>query len=308
MVLPAAEDLIWARQRRATVRAAGGILDLVLPLRVGILGDTPHPGILGDTPHPGILGDTPHPGTLGDTPHPGTLGDTPHPGTLGDTPHPGGSGHPLFCAPPVVGLSWCYLALLPHVGAEHPIYGLQSRGLRRPEPERRGHEVGLLAILDARPTLPASMSEADDDAWFLYNFVLGEFGYEPALRAGEPEPEARTLALIRGRPGLGLDEWPDRRVLALLRVIRNNVATARGHRPGRVRCPVLFVAATRSAPSTEEKLAAWRRHADGPIDAIEVDCRHDHMLLPKPIARIAAVVTGRLGSSERSLFGTAPPI
>jgi len=286
MVLPAAEDLIWARQRRATVRAAGGILDLVLPLRVG------------------------------------------------------GSGQPLFCAPPIVGLSWCYLALLPHVGAEHPLYGLQSRGVRRPEPlpvsmaelardladhirmtqpngpyhlfgwslggnvafaiaeelERRGHEVGLLTILDAGPTPPDGLSDAEDRAWFLYNFVLAEFGYEPALRAGEPEPQARTLALVRGRPGLGLDEWSDRQVLALLRVIRNNVTTARGHRPGRVRCPVLFVAATRSEPTTEEKLAAWRRHVDGPLHAIEVDCRHDHLLLPQPIARIGAELTDRLGA------------
>jgi thioesterase domain-containing protein len=285
MVLPAADDFTWARQRRATVRAAGGILDLVLPVRVG------------------------------------------------------GDRQPIFCAPPIVGLSWCYLALLPHVGAEHPIYGLQSRGLRRPEPlpvsmaeqacdfadqirmtqpdgpyhlfgwsfggnvafaiaeelERRGHEVGLLTLLDPTPTLPASMSEADDRAWFLYNFVLGEFGYEAALRAGEPEPEARTLALVRGRPGLGLDEWPDRRILALLRVIRNNVAMVRGHRPGRVRCPVLFVAATRTPPTTAEKLAAWQRHAERPLDVLEVDCRHDHMLLPKPIARVGAELTRLLG-------------
>src|SRR5207247_2436395 len=33
-----------------------------------------------------------------------------------------------------VGLSWCYLALLPHVDARYPLYGLQARGLRRPEP------------------------------------------------------------------------------------------------------------------------------------------------------------------------------
>jgi thioesterase domain-containing protein len=285
MALPAAEDFTWARQRRATVRAAGGILDLVLPLRVG------------------------------------------------------GSAPPVFCAPPVVGLSWCYLALFPHIAAEHPVYGLQSRGLRRPEPlpvtmselavdfadhlrmtqptgpyhlfgwslggnvafaiaeelESSGHEVGLLAILDATPTLPDTMSAADDQAWFLYNFVLGEFGYDPAVTPDDPHPEDRTLAVIRARPGLGLEEWPDRRIRALLRVIRNNVATARAHRPGRIRCPLLFFAATRSAPTTAEKLAAWRRHANGPIDVVELDCKHQHMLLPQPIARIGAELSARIG-------------
>src|SRR5215472_11533851 len=58
----------------------------------------------------------------------------------------GGGSAPLFCAPPVVGLSWGFRALLPHIPAEHPLYGLQtSRGLRRPEP------------------LPASMAELAAD-------------------------------------------------------------------------------------------------------------------------------------------------
>src|SRR5215472_11628034 len=134
----AAEAMQSLRLHRATAKAAGGILDLVMPIRVG-------------------------------------------------------DGPALFCAHPVVGLSWCYLALVPHVDAKYPIYGLQARALRRPEPlptsmqemavdytdqirmtqpsgpyhllgwslggnvafaiaeelERRGQEIGLLVILDA---------------------------------------------------------------------------------------------------------------------------------------------------------------
>jgi thioesterase domain-containing protein len=286
-MLPSAEDFSWARQRRATVRAAGGILDPVLPLRVD------------------------------------------------------GSGCPLFCVFPVVGLSWCYLALLPHLGAGHPVYGLQSRGLRRPEPlpasmpelardfadqirtvqsagpyhllgwslggniafavaqelEQRGHQVGLLVMLDASPSLPEEMTAEDDGAWLLYNFVLAEFGYEPALTADEPEPAARMLALVRGRPGLGLDEWPDRRVLALLRVIRNNVAVTRAHRPGRVHCPLLFFAAARTPPGLAGKLAGWRPFTAGPVDAVELDCKHQHMLLPEPASRIGASLTERMAAT-----------
>jgi thioesterase domain-containing protein len=284
MALPTAEEFVWARQRRANVRAAGGILDLVLALREG------------------------------------------------------GDGPPLFCAPPLVGASWCYLALLPHIGPEYPVYGLQSRGLRRPEPlpvdmaelardfadqiritrphgpyhlfgwslggnmayavaeelERRGHQVGLLAIGDATPVLPGSISVADDNVWLLCDFVLREFGYQPVIEPDEPDPVARMLDLIRGRPGLGLDEWPDRRILALPRVIRNNIAVAQGHQPGKVRCPVLFLAATRTEHTTEQKLAAWRDHVDGPVDVVEVDCKHEHMLLPQPVARIGAEIAVRL--------------
>lgn len=282
--LPTAEEFAWARQRRADIRATGGILDLVLPLREG------------------------------------------------------GAGPALFCAPPLVGASWCYLALLPHLGAEHAVYGLQSRGLRRPEPlpvdmaelardfadqiritrpdgpyhlfgwslgantahavaeelERRGHEVGLLVIGDASADLPHSTSVADDNVWLLCDFVLREFGYQPVIEPDDPDPVARMLEVVRARPGLGLHEWPDRQLLALPRVIRNNIAVAQRHRPGRVRCPVLFIAATEDERSTESKVASWDDHVSGAIDVVTVDCKHEHMLLPEPVARIGASLTARL--------------
>jgi thioesterase domain-containing protein len=282
--LPAAEQFMWARQRRADVKAAGGILDLVLPLRES------------------------------------------------------GGGPALFCAPPLVGASWCYLALLPHIDPAFPLYGLQLRGLRRPEPlpvdmaelardfadqiritrphgpyhlfgwslganmahaiaeelERRGHEVGLLVIGDATPGLPGGLSVADDGVWLLCDFVLREFGYQPVIEPGDPDPVARLLELIRARPGLGLHEWPDKRILALPQVIRNSIAVAQRHRPGRVRCAVLFLAATQSPETTEAKLASWRDHLDGPVGVVEVDCEHEHMLLPQPIARIGAAITAYL--------------
>src|SRR5215471_8269075 len=89
--LAVAEDFKTLRLHRALARAAGGTLDLVMPIRVG------------------------------------------------------GDGPALFCAHPMVGLSWCYLALLPHVDARYPLYGLQARGVARPEP------------------LPASMEEMARD-------------------------------------------------------------------------------------------------------------------------------------------------
>jgi thioesterase domain-containing protein len=302
--MPSAEDFRWARQRRAAVRTVGGILDLLLPLRAS------------------------------------------------------GSGYPLFCVFPIMGLSWCYLALVPHISAEHPLFGVQARGLRRPEPlptsmtemardaadqiraaqpagpyhllgwslggniafavaqelEQRGHEVGLLAILDASPRIPDNMTAGDDGAWLLYNFVLSEFGYQPVLAADEPDPAGRLLELIRARPGLGLDEWPDRRVLALLRVTRNVVAVARAHRPGRVQCPLLFFSAARTPPGLTEKLARWRPFTNGPIDAVELDCQHAHLMLPEPVARIGATLTERMAATatvtaavpRQANLGTSP--
>jgi thioesterase domain-containing protein len=268
---------------RETAKAAGGALDLVMPMRVS------------------------------------------------------GDGPSLFCVHPMVGLSWCYLALLPHVDARYPLYGLQARGVRRPEPlpatmvemahdyadqirkvqpagpyqllgwslggniafaiaeelERRGEQVGLLVILDSVMT-GLDTVPVDNEVWFLYNLILAQFGYVPALTAADPEPEARMLELVRSRPGLGLDEWPDKRVNALLRVIKNNIAVAAGHKPGRLHCPMLFFSCTTMPPGLAEKLETWRSFVDGPIEAVELDCDHRHMLLPKPVARIGSAITGQL--------------
>jgi thioesterase domain-containing protein len=257
-----------------------------------------------------------------------------------------GDGPPLFCAHPLVGLSWCYFALAPHVDARYPLYGLQARGVQRPEPlpasmaemardyadqirirqpsgpyhllgwslggnvafavaeelERRGERIALLVTLDSRLTGLGGVESSDP--WMIFNLVLAQFGYVPALTPAEPDPEARMLELVRRRPGLGLDGWPEQRLRALQRVIKNNTAVALAHQPGRVHCPMLFFSATRSPPELAEKLADWRRFVDGPIEAVELDCDHRYMLLPEPIARIGPALSGRLARAAAEI--TAP--
>jgi thioesterase domain-containing protein len=284
--LPAG-DIRSLRAFRATAKAAGGILDPVMPMRVG------------------------------------------------------GDGPSLFCVHPMIGLSWCYLALLPHVDARYPLYGLQARGVRQPEPlpvsmaemardytdqirkaapagpyyllgwslggniafaiaeelERRGEQVGLLVILDSSlaglDAIPAST-----EPWRFYNMILAQFGYVPAITPADPEPEARMLDLVRRRPGLGLDEWPDRRVRALQRVIKNNIAVMVTHQPGRVHCPMLFFSCVSNPPGLAEKLETWRSFVDGPMEAVELDCDHNHILLPEPAARIGSAISRQLARAS----------
>jgi thioesterase domain-containing protein len=279
----AAGEVQSLRQFRAAAKASGGILDLIMPMRVG------------------------------------------------------GDGPTLFLAHPMIGLSWVYLALLPHVDTRYPLYGLQARGLRRPEPlpatmremaadyadevrkvqpagpyhlfgwslgghiafaiaeelQGRGEEIGLLVILDSDLSRIRDIPPSNEP-WLVYNMVLAQFGHVPALTPDDPDPEARMLELARRRPGLGLDEWPVRRVRALQRVIQNNVAVACTHQPGRVHCPLLFFSATRNPPGLAEKVENWRSFVDGPIEAIELDCEHRHMLLPEIVARMGPALSARL--------------
>jgi thioesterase domain-containing protein len=237
----------------------------------------------------------------------------------------------------VIGLSWCYMGLLPHVDARYPLYGLQARGLRRPEPlpasmlemardytdqirtvqpsgpyyllgwslggniafamaqelEHRGEQVGLLVILDSSLANLDQMDQ-NNEPWLIYNLVLAQFGYVPAITPADPEPEVRMIEFVRRRPGLGLDEWPDQRVRALQRVIKNNVVVAKTHQVSRVTCPLLLFSAIRNPPTVAEKVETWQSFVDGPIEAVELDCDHRHMLLPHLMPQLGSALSDAL--------------
>jgi thioesterase domain-containing protein/peptidoglycan/xylan/chitin deacetylase (PgdA/CDA1 family) len=288
--LAGSETLQTLRLFRSTAKAAGGTLDLVMPMRIS------------------------------------------------------GDGPALFCAHPMVGLSWCYLAMLPHVDPRYQLYGLQARGLRRPEPlptsmeemardyadqirmtqpsgpyhllgwslgsyiafaiaqelERRGEQIGLFVNMDANWVDLEGIES--NEPWMVYNLVLAQFGYVPALTAADSNPAARMLELVRRRPGLGLDEWPEKRLRALQRVINNNVAMARTFKPGRVHCSLLlFFSACQNDPPLAEKLDNWRPFVDAPMEAIELDCNHRHMLLPEPVARLGPALSDALGRVDAAI-------
>jgi thioesterase domain-containing protein len=169
------------------------------------------------------------------------------------------------------------------------------------ELERRGEQVGLLVILDSNLTIIDAIPQSNQP-WMIYNMVLAQFGYVPAVTADDPQPGARMLELVRQRPGLGLDEWPEPRIRALQRVISNNITVALTQQPGRAHCPLLFFAAARNPPSLAEKIEGWRQFIDGPIEAVELDCDHRLMLLPKPAAQIGTALSERLA---RVASGTA---
>src|SRR5205085_10216353 len=47
---------------------------------------------------------------------------------------PRGEQPPVFCVHPALGLSWCYAGLVRYLPRGTPVYGLQARGIGRPEP------------------------------------------------------------------------------------------------------------------------------------------------------------------------------
>jgi thioesterase domain-containing protein len=69
---------------------------------------------------------------------------------------------------------------------------------------------------------------------------------------------------------------------------------ARTQQPGVVHAPMLFFSTISNPPSVTEKVEIWRSYIDVPIEAVELDCDHSHMMLPEPAARIGSALSDRL--------------
>ncbi|WP_158101629.1 alpha/beta fold hydrolase, partial [Streptomyces rochei] len=77
-----------------------------------------------------------------DEPTDGPDGETPGSAPTALAPllplRPEGTAPPLFCVHPGAGVSWRYTGLLPHLGGDQPVYGIQAAGLdgtRPPAPD-----------------------------------------------------------------------------------------------------------------------------------------------------------------------------
>jgi thioesterase domain-containing protein len=61
---------------------------------------------------------------------------------------------------------------------------------------------------------------------------------------------------------------------------------------------MLFFSCVSNPPGLAEKLETWRSFVDGPIEALELDCNHNHILLPEPAARIGQAISGQLARAS----------
>ncbi|MFE6975852.1 amino acid adenylation domain-containing protein [Streptomyces sp. NPDC057682] len=233
---------------------------------------------------------------------------------------PAGTDTPLFCVHPVTGLGWCYAGLARHLDPATPLYALQARGITAPgrqpldldelvddylaeiravQPHgpyrllgwslggniahamavrlrRTGEQVELLALLDSFPahtwdsTAAPGAREQDDD---LYDTVLAEFGVDP--QSGDTAPAT------------GVD--PDV-IAALATTAERNVRLVRQARPHRFDGPVLLFTATRSDWQGLRGPALWDGLLHGPVTVHRVDCTHEDMTGPAPLALVGEVL------------------
>ncbi|MEV7097634.1 amino acid adenylation domain-containing protein [Amycolatopsis sp. NPDC051045] len=224
---------------------------------------------------------------------------------------PEGAGEPLFCLPPLAGLSWCYAGLRRYL-PDRPVYGLQVRGIHAPD------------------RLPTTLAELVDDyvdeirrvrpagPYHLLGWSAGgNLAHAVAVRLRDIGETVGTLVLLDsyvdlgGTAGraeiadtigrdLGVDladvagVAAETLIDAALRVQRL-VTSAR---PEPFDGPVLYLTAQRDRETDSSPVDDWRSLA-GSLTEVPIDCHHGDMMRPGPLAEIGPVVDADLKRSTR---------
>ncbi|AQH02989.1 hypothetical protein A9R05_29390 [Burkholderia sp. KK1] len=236
---------------------------------------------------------------------------------------------PLFCVHPGYGLSWCYATLIPHLGVDVPLYGLQSPLLSG---EHAPHSVAGLAdryiahIRAIQPRGPyrlmgwsfgglvahqiASSLEAEGETVthvvLLDSRLNGEARHEPPAAAGHLRNVLAMIGYPHAEASHGALRWD--RVMAHMRAIESPLAhipesalpalveaaachasLAASFRPAPLSAPMTYVRAT-ALPPIDGSLREWRASARGALDVIDVPCEHDHMMQADALTVIGPVI------------------
>ncbi|MGW6421216.1 amino acid adenylation domain-containing protein [Nocardia sp. NPDC055053] len=223
-----------------------------------------------------------------------------------------GSGAPLFCVHPVVGLAWSFAGLSAELDC--PLYGVQSPAIVEdaPPPESidalaadyvtriravqphgpyrlLGWCVGGV-IAHAMAVRLQDLGEEVDVLAMLDSFVgdvgyrseapvtvgdlLGQFGTEHELATPVTDftPED-AVALVSNLPG-PFDELTEERVHRLFAGILHAQVIGAAHRPRVFRGDLLFFTADRDDHGEGRAAGAWRDHIAGNIRDVPVDATH----------------------------------
>ncbi|QEU93750.1 non-ribosomal peptide synthetase [Streptomyces kanamyceticus] len=158
--------------------------------------------------------------------------------------------------------------------------------------QETGHEVELLAILDAYPAEGFRELPVPDEAEALES-LLTMGGYGPDSLAGKALTTSNVIDVLR-REGSPLAALPPATFEALRDIYLNTNHLVRAYDHRRFDGDVLFFRATVDTIDDTLTPETWTPYVSGRIANTDVACSHKDMTLPEPIAHIARVVADRL--------------
>ncbi|MFD0304170.1 amino acid adenylation domain-containing protein [Streptomyces sp. NPDC127119] len=183
-------------------------------------------------------------------------------------------------------LGWSFGAVVAHLLATE----LQSQGA----------EVDLLALLDGYPpdSIPGHPPLVDGDSG-TYTELLESLGYDLSELGGGPLGYEDYERAVR-RPGSPLERLTPEEAAALARVFVDNDRIFEELRPGTYRGDLVFFSATEGRPEDAPPPESWRDHVTGRLEVHEIACGHGEITRAEPIARIGAVLAGKLALLDGS--------
>jgi len=234
----------------------------------------------------------------------------------------GGDRPPLYCVHASGGLSWNYAPLLRSLPSNQPVYGVQARGLARPEPLAGSvEEMAADYVEQIRAVQPSG-------PYHLLGWSLGgRIAQEMAALFESRGEKVGLLALLdayptdKGKFGRPRGDKADQEAAAFDKQQEQQMELAAGiagqagtrsrleevmqhlarvgptHTSRSFASDVLLFVATVNRPShlpAADAIASWRPLTSGTVEPHEIPTGHMEMLQPAALAQIGAIVAEKL--------------
>ncbi|WP_037239193.1 thioesterase domain-containing protein, partial [Rhodococcus wratislaviensis] len=250
-----------------------------------------------------------------------------------------GTGSPVFCIHPAIGLAWCFTGLVQYLG-DRPVYGLQSPALTDPDlrvdslkdlaagyvqrirsvqPHGPYHLVGYSVGGQIAHEMAVQLAGDGDEVATLAMLdthltggyghptekptvaaLLAEFGaVVPGVEDAAPTTD-RAVEALRRTGGLFAAVTADD-LEAVHRVFTHTVDLALAHRPSTpIGLDLLYFGAADSVDAPTG-IAAWRPHISGEIHEHAIPVSHQQMTSPEALAGIGPLLAQHVTLAERRL-------
>ncbi|WP_145972862.1 thioesterase domain-containing protein, partial [Rhodococcus wratislaviensis] len=239
-----------------------------------------------------------------------------------------GTGSPVFCIHPAIGLAWCFTGLVQYLG-DRPVYGLQSPALTDPD-----LRVDSLEELAARYVARIRAVQPHGPYHLVGYSVGGQIAHEMAVQLTSAGDEVVTLAMLDTHLAGGLDRTAEKPTMAALlaefgavvpvdgddgttadravevlrrtggpfaavtaddleavhRVFTQTVDLALAHRPSTPSGVDLLYFGAADSFDAPTGVSAWRQHISGEILVHNVPASHQQMTGPEALAGIGPVL------------------
>ncbi|MFF2108898.1 amino acid adenylation domain-containing protein [Rhodococcus koreensis] len=249
-----------------------------------------------------------------------------------------GTGSPVFCIHPAIGLAWCFTGLVQYLG-DRPVYGLQSPALTDPD-----LHVGSLEELAARYVARIRAVQPHGPYHLVGYSVGGQIAHEMGVQLTGAGDEVVTLAMLDTHLAGGLDRTAEKPTMAALlaefgavvpddgddattadravevlrrtggpfaavtagdleavhRVFTQTVDLALAHRPSTPRGVDLLYFGAADSFDAPTGVSAWRPHISGEILVHNVPVSHQQMTSPEALAGIGPVLAHHVMIADKA--------